>query len=201
MIIPWVDAAPSYDALDFSQLDGMFAFVVWDEEKQEILAARDPIGIIPLYYGCDMKKTAFWFSSEMKVLTKAGCEQIYEFPPGHFAVVRPAEGAETTFTMSLKRYATSFDVEYPKDALRGSDDQFLSFKEAAIRVRQELDTSVKKMLMSDVPYGVLLSGGLDSSLVASIAARYARKRVEEDSQNGSVVAKVAFLLHWTPRIS
>mmetsp|Transcript_10962 Transcript_10962/g.13534 ORF Transcript_10962/g.13534 Transcript_10962/m.13534 type:complete len:588 (-) Transcript_10962:88-1851(-) len=175
VIIPWLDETSDYDKLDFSQLDGMFGFVVWDENAQTMFVARDPIGIIPLYYGCDMKKTNFWFASEMKVLSKAGCDQIYEFPPGHYAVVRRSGDA---FKMEMKRYHTKFDVEYPKDALRGSGDALLSFAESSLLVRSSFEKAVKKMLMSDVPYGVLLSGGLDSSLVASIAARYAAKRIE-----------------------
>lgn len=182
--IPWLhEANGDYSKLDFSLLDGMFAFVIWDEKSKSMFAIRDPVGIIPLYYGCDMKKTTYWFASEMKVLSKAGCDQIYEFPPGHYATVtRRKDTDHTAFKMELKRYQTKFDVEYPQDILSSSTDSSspMSFEESSVLVRTLFERAVKKMLMCDVPYGVLLSGGLDSSLVASIAARYAAKRIETD---------------------
>lgn len=145
-----------------NQLEGMFAFVLWDDAKQHWLVARDPIGIIPLYYGHDAHGNLY-FASELKALAPV-CKDAREFPPGHYWAKGDAEP-----TLYYQPGWREFDAV--KD---GSTDR------AALRAAFE--AAVKSHMMSDVPYGVLLSGGLDSSLVAAIAKKYAARRVEEDEK-------------------
>ncbi|MCO4792789.1 MAG: asparagine synthase B [Bacteriovoracaceae bacterium] len=132
-----------------NELDGVFAFVVVDGSK--VLAGRDPLGVKPLFYGFD-KEERIWFSSEYKSLIDH-CEQIEEFPPGHYFTL------ETGFV----KYFEPGWYEGKKPT-RGPEE-----------LREALVKACKKRLMSDVPLGVLLSGGLDSSLVASIVAREMKK--------------------------
>lgn len=145
-----------------NQLEGMFAFVLWDDAKQHWLVARDPIGIIPLYYGHDAHGNLY-FASELKALAPV-CKEAREFPPGHYWAKGDADPT---------RYYHPGWREF--DAVKdGPTDR------AALRAAFE--AAVKSHMMSDVPYGVLLSGGLDSSLVAAIAKKYAARRVEEDEK-------------------
>ncbi len=145
-----------------NQLEGMFAFVLWDDAKHHWLVARDPIGIIPLYYGHDAHGNLY-FASELKALAPV-CKDAREFPPGHYWAKGDAEPT---------RYYHPGWREF--DAVKdGPTDR------AALRAAFE--AAVKSHMMSDVPYGVLLSGGLDSSLVAAIAKKYAARRVEEDEK-------------------
>ncbi|MCG6118524.1 MAG: asparagine synthase B [Aquimonas sp.] len=145
-----------------NQLEGMFAFVLWDDAKNQWLVARDPIGIIPLYYGHDAHGNLY-FASELKALAPV-CKEAREFPPGHYWARGDAEPT---------RYYQPGWREF--DAVKnGPTDR------AALRAAFE--NAVKSHMMSDVPYGVLLSGGLDSSLVAAIAKKYAARRVEEDEK-------------------
>jgi asparagine synthase (glutamine-hydrolysing) len=145
-----------------NQLEGMFAFVLWDDARQHWLVARDPIGIIPLYYGHDAHGNLY-FASELKALAPV-CKEAREFPPGHYWAKGEAQPT---------RYDHPGWREY--DAVKdGPTDR------AALRAAFE--AAVKSHMMSDVPYGVLLSGGLDSSLVAAIAKKYAARRVEEDEK-------------------
>lgn len=145
-----------------NQLEGMFAFVLWDDAKQHWLVARDPIGIIPLYCGHDAHGNLY-FASELKALAPV-CKEAREFPPGHYWAKGDAE--------PTRYYHPGWrEFEAVKD---GPTDR------AALRAAFE--AAVKSHMMSDVPYGVLLSGGLDSSLVAAIAKKYAARRVEEDEK-------------------
>jgi len=128
-------------------LDGMYAFVVVDEDKGIFVAGRDPMGIKPLYYGHDAAGN-LWFASEMKAICDV-CPDFEAFPPGHYYT--PAQG--------LMRYHN------PRWETQPADDRDPS------GLRELLEESVEKRLMCDVPFGVLLSGGLDSSLIAAIAAR------------------------------
>lgn len=150
--------------LDFLEdLNGIFAFALYDVEKDEYLIARDPIGVIPLYIGHDSDGTLY-VASEMKAL-EGFCESYEPFLPGHFYSSRDKR---------MTRWWTRdwSDYEAVKDG--GTDSHEL---------KDALSDAVKRQLMSDVPYGVLLSGGLDSSVISAIAKKYSAKRVETDSHS------------------
>lgn len=137
-------------------LSGIFAFALYDEKAQDFFVARDHIGIIPLYIGWD-NEGATYVASEMKALDDA-CETIEEFPPGHYYIGRE------------KRFVRWYNPAWA---------QSLPTRKVSIEeLRASLERAVKQQLMCDVPYGVLISGGLDSSLIAAIAARYRFKRIE-----------------------
>jgi len=133
-----------------SMLDGVFSFVVVD--GQEVYAGRDPIGVKPLFYGYDIHQ-AIWFASEQKALVDV-CTEIHTFPPGHYY------HTDTGF------------VRYYHPKFLQDEQQF----HGPERLQELLTKAVKKRLMSDAPLGVLLSGGLDSSLVTSIVVREAKKQ-------------------------
>jgi len=146
------------------QLEGMFAFVLWDAERHRYLIARDPIGIVPLYFGHDAHGNLF-VASELKALAPV-CRDAREFPPGHYLL--SDEGTEPV------RYYRPGWREFAAVA-GGTRDRGA--------VRSALESAVRSHMMSDVPYGVLLSGGLDSSLIAAIAKKYAARRVEDDERS------------------
>ena len=153
-----------------ARLNGIFAFVLHDTRSGHCLVARDPIGVVPLYTGTDAQGRRY-FASEMKALIEH-CVHLEEFPPGHVWDSRePAP----------RRY---FHPDW-------AEADFIA--ESAVgpaEIHAALDAAVRRQLMCDVPYGVLLSGGLDSSVVAACAARHARRRVEEDERAEA----------WWPRI-
>ena len=140
-----------------AQLNGIFAFALYDAAQDRYLIARDPIGVIPLYQGRD-EQGRLWVASEMKSLAGV-CTQIEVFPPGHY--LDSKDGV-------LQRYHVDAWTDYRATKGNGND---------AAALRAGLERAVRRQLMCDVPYGVLLSGGLDSSLVAACAAQFARKRV------------------------
>jgi len=153
--------------IDFIEdLNGIFAFALYDEEKDFYFIARDHIGIIPLYMGWD-KDGNFYVSSELKAL-EGYCNKIEEFLPGNYMTSdNPGE--------LIKWYDREWkDYEAVKDNPTSIDD-----------LRDSLEAAVHRQLMSDVPYGVLLSGGLDSSVVSAIAKKYASKRVENHDESGA----------------
>jgi len=152
------------------QLRGMFAFVLYDEEKDFWMIARDPLGIIPLYYGHDQHGQLF-VASEMKALMDV-CNQVHEFPPGHYWTSGQAE-PQRWYRRAWEQYANVANAVTDRAALRAA-----------------LEDSVISHLMTDVPYGVLLSGGLESSITAALAARHAAMRVEDDEQSPA----------WWPRL-
>ncbi|WP_019675525.1 asparagine synthase B [Arsukibacterium perlucidum] len=152
------------------QLHGMFAFILYDAEQSRYLIARDHIGIIPLYYGYDENGQLF-VASELKALVPV-CKQIKEFPPGHYFDSKIGE-----LRSYYKRDWQSYDAVKDNPASESE-------------LKAALEHSVKTHLMSDVPYGVLLSGGLDSSLISAIAQQYAKRRVEDDDQSEA----------WWPRL-
>lgn len=143
-------------------LNGIFAFALYDEEKDDFLIARDPIGVIPLYIGFDADGTVYC-ASELKAL-EGFCERYEPFLPGHYYL-----GSEGKMTKWYNRDWESYNAV---------KDNTASVEE----VHDALEAAVKRQLMSDVPYGVLLSGGLDSSVISAIAKKYAARRVETDGQ-------------------
>lgn len=143
-------------------LNGIFAFALYDEEKDDFLIARDPIGVIPLYIGKDADGKVY-VASELKAL-EGFCDEYEPFLPGHYYWSK--EGKMT-------RWYTRDWFQY--DAVK---DNPASVQD----VHDALENAVKRQLMSDVPYGVLLSGGLDSSVISAIAKKYAAKRVETDQK-------------------
>ncbi len=161
-ILPLYRAAR--DSGDFApmleRLNGIFAFALWDRETGDWLVARDPIGVIPLYIGHDADGR-LWVASELKAL-KDVCASVEAFPPGHF----------------LTRGASA-PRRYYQPAWRSYDEVSTGAEDTRV-LRDALDAAVHRQLMTDVPFGVLLSGGLDSSLIAAITSRYAAKRVESD---------------------
>ena len=157
--------------IDFiDELEGMFAFILYDEEQDAYLIARDHIGIIPLYTGYD-EHGNFYVSSEMKALAGV-CKTISEFPPGHYLWSKEGK---------ITKYYKCDWMEYDnvKDNTSNLEELRVAFEKA-----------VKSHMMSDVPYAVLLSGGLDSSLVSAVAAQYVAKRVEDEDKTDA----------WWPRL-
>lgn len=147
----------------------MFSFVLLDESVSptRIIAARDPIGITTLYQGWSSKLPgAVFFASELKALVD-DCDKIISFPPGHIYDSRD---------QSTTRY-------YQPSWWNGDEDGFTAVNRADFTLlRETLEASVRKRLMSEVPFGVLLSGGLDSSLIAAIAARETEKLAHAQSE-------------------
>jgi len=141
-------------------LNGIFAFALYDKEKNRYLIARDHMGIVPLYMGWD-KHGNFFVASELKAL-EGICLKIQEFPPGHFLSSEDGE-----IKQWYKRNWMEF--ESVKDNTTSID-----------MLRRAMEDAVHRQLMSDVPYGVLLSGGLDSSIVSAVAKKYAARRVESN---------------------
>ncbi len=144
-------------------LNGIFAFILYDEEKDEYLIGRDHIGIIPMYHGYD-EHGNYYVASEMKALVPV-CKSISEFPPGHFYSSKDIEPT---------RYYVRDWMEY--DAVKDNPTSKEDLKQA-------LEDAVKRQLMTDVPYGVLLSGGLDSSITSAVAKKFAAMRIEDNEKS------------------
>ena len=161
------------DFLD--ELNGIFSFVLYDTETDDYLVARDPIGVIPLYIGHDKDGTVY-VASELKAL-EGQCDEYKPFPPGHFCTSKHGGQLERWYERDWMQY----------DGMKWSTSDH---DEAVQMVKDALMASVKRQLMSDVPYGVLLSGGLDSSVVSAIAKLYAAKRIETNDQHDA----------WWPRL-
>ncbi len=153
-----------------NDLHGMFAFVLYDETNERYLVARDPIGIIPLYYGFDDEHQLF-VASEMKALVDV-CNVVFEFPPGHC-------------------WMSGDDQPQPYYQRPWQDFSSVENAETSVKALGEaLERSVTSHLMTDVPYGVLLSGGLDSSIIAAVTQKHAGMRVEDQEQSPA----------WWPRL-
>ncbi|MBT3442795.1 MAG: asparagine synthase B [Flavobacteriaceae bacterium] len=146
-------------------LNGIFGFVLYDEENNEYLIARDHMGIIPLYMGWD-KFGTFYVASELKAL-EGVCNKIEIFPPGHFLFSRDSK--------LVKWYQRDW-MNY--ESISNNETDLNSLKNA-------LEDAVHRQLMSDVPYGVLLSGGLDSSITSALAKKYSKNRIESDDQKAA----------------
>ncbi len=154
VILPlWRENGPDF----LNELNGIFAFVLYDRAEQRWLVARDPMGVVPLYWGRD-EHGNIMVASEVKALVDV-CRSYEEFPPGHYwmgdELVRYYQPEWREFD------AVSGNPAHPKDVLHA------------------LEAAIERQLMCDVPYGVLLSGGLDSSVVAAVASKFSRMRVEE----------------------
>lgn len=151
-------------------LNGIFAFALYDEEQDAFLIARDHIGVIPLYIGYNADEKVF-VASELKAL-EGECERYEPFLPGHYYWSKDP---------GMKRWYKRDWMEYDnvKDNTASSD-----------AIRKSLCAAVKRQMMSDVPYGVLLSGGLDSSVISAITESYAERRIETDSRSRA----------WWPRL-
>lgn len=143
-------------------LSGIFAFALYDEEKDEFLIARDPIGVIPLYIGYDADGKVYC-ASELKAL-EGYCDRYEPFLPGHYYYSK-----EGKMTRWYTRDWMSFDAVKNNPA-------------SVEELRNTLEAAVRRQLMSDVPYGVLLSGGLDSSVISAIAKKYASRRIETNGK-------------------
>lgn len=157
--------------IDFLEdISGIFAFALYDEENDSFLIARDQIGVIPLYIGYDSDGKVY-VASELKAL-EGQCERYEPFLPGHYYWSKDP---------GMKRWYKRdwFDYDAVKDNPANSED-----------IRQALRNAVKKQMMSDVPYGVLLSGGLDSSVISAITQSYSERRIEDNSQTKA----------WWPRL-
>ena len=150
-----------FDFID--EMNGIFGFAIYDVEKDEYFIARDHMGIIPLYIGWD-KQGTFYVASELKAL-EGVCTKIQLFPPGHYMSSKDGQ-----FVQWYKRDWEDFEAV--KDN-----------KTEISKLRQALEDAVHRQLMSDVPYGVLLSGGLDSSITSAIAKKYAQRRIETDDKS------------------
>ena len=144
-----------------NHLNGIFSFFLYDKLENAFFVARDPIGVIPLYMGKDKNGTSY-FSSEMKSLV-GKCQNIKEFPPGHYMT--------NNDTKPIKYYKKNWMIF---DNIKN----YNSKKD----LNNSLENAVKRQLMSDVPFGVLLSGGLDSSIISSIVKKFSKKRIESDQK-------------------
>lgn len=153
-------------------MNGIFAFVLHDPRRNTFLIARDPIGVIPLYVGWD-RQEHLYVASEMKALVGV-CERIKEFPPGHFMLGHEAE----------KGFQKYYDPQWAKEGFIPSEPF------DAERLRTALEAAVHRQLMCDVPYGVLISGGVDSSIISAVAAKYSANRIEDDDRSPA----------WWPRL-
>ena len=149
--------------VDFvDDLNGIFGFAIYDVEKDEYFIARDHMGIIPLYMGWDQNGT-FYVASELKAL-EGFCTKIELFPPGHYMSSKNGELVQW----------------YKRDW-----DEFAAVKENETHIseiKKALEDAVHRQMMSDVPYGVLLSGGLDSSVISAVAKKYSLRRVETNGE-------------------
>jgi asparagine synthase (glutamine-hydrolysing) len=153
------------------KLNGIFAFALYDEENDAYLIGRDHMGIVPLYMGWD-KNGSFYVASELKSL-EGVCNKIEEFLPGHFLYSKDGQELQQWYKRDWTEFGNVKDNETDIAA-----------------IRKGLEEAVHRQLMSDVPYGVLLSGGLDSSIIAAVTAKYARQRIESgDTQEA-----------WYPRL-
>jgi len=152
-------------------LNGIFAFALYDAEQDTYLIARDHIGIIPLYIGWDDQGT-FFVASELKAL-EGYCSRIETFPPGHYLYSKEGNTPRKWYNRDWEQYENVKDNVTDINALR-----------------KALEDAVHRQLMSDVPYGVLLSGGLDSSVIAAVTKKFASRRIESNDQEKA----------WYPRL-
>nr|WP_293547289.1 asparagine synthase B [Prevotella sp.] len=176
------DAVHSRICQMLEQLNGIFAFALYDVERDEFLIARDPIGVIPLYIGYD-KDGKVMVASELKAL-EGQCDHYEPFLPGHYYYSK-TPGMKRYYTRDWFEYATmqkKYQIDDNQKAARQLAEAEPQEKAAVAEIHDALEASVKRQLMSDVPYGVLLSGGLDSSVISAIAEKYSTTRVENGGE-------------------
>ena len=181
--------------IDFLEdISGIFAFALYDEEKDAFLIARDPIGVIPLYIGYDSDGTVY-VASELKAL-EGQCERYEPFLPGHYLW-------SEELRMKNEEFPTGLSIDSDKDATAAANSSLFILHSSLKRyyhrdwfdyeavknnqasvseIHDALTAAVKRQLMSDVPYGVLLSGGLDSSVISAIAEKFSEHRIEDNSR-------------------
>ena len=164
------------------ELNGIFAFALYDVERDEFLIARDPIGVIPLYIGYD-KDGKVLVASELKAL-EGQCDHYEPFLPGHYYYSKNP-GMKRYYTRDWLEYA-AMQKKYQIDDMKKAEAQLKDAepqeKAAVKEIHDALEASVKRQLMSDVPYGVLLSGGLDSSVISAVAEKFSSTRVENGGE-------------------
>lgn len=164
------------------ELNGIFAFALYDAERDEFLIARDPIGVIPLYIGYD-KDGKVLVASELKAL-EGQCDHYEPFLPGHYYYSKNP-GMKRYYTRDWFEYA-AMQNKYKIDDKQNAAEQLKNAepqeKAAVKEIHDALEASVKRQLMSDVPYGVLLSGGLDSSVISAVAEKFSSTRVENGGE-------------------
>jgi len=153
-----------------AHVNGIYAFILIDRASDRYIVARDPVGVVPLYMGWD-GEGVLHVASELKAIVPV-CQTVREFPPGHLLDSTVRE-PRPFGSRAWEDYESVADAVTDTTALRSA-----------------LERAVQRQLMSDVPYGVLLSGGLDSSIIAAIAAQVADRRVEDDLQTEA----------WWPRL-
>jgi len=145
-----------------NKINGIFAFVLYDKARKTYLIARDHIGIVPLYMGRDQNGTLY-VASELKAIVDV-CKVVEEFPPGHY------------YSGTDKKFVKYYNPEWNRT------DVLPSVPAAQSSLAEELEAAVRRQLMCDVPYGVLISGGVDSSLVSALAAKLSARRVESEGK-------------------
>ena len=155
----YLEKGPSF----LQDLNGIFGFVLYDSREDSFFVARDHMGIIPLYYGRD-ELGQFYVASELKSL-EGFCTSIEQFPPGHYIYSKDSAEPQQWYTRDWESFEA---VEKSKTDIE--------------ELREALEAAVHRQLMSDVPYGVLLSGGLDSSVIAAVTKKFASKRIETGDQ-------------------
>ncbi|MBU3826657.1 MAG: asparagine synthase B [Candidatus Anaerobiospirillum merdipullorum] len=171
VLIPLFEEFKQNGQMFLDRITGDFAFLIYDATDNSYFIARDHIGIVPLYVGSD-HEGRFYVASEMKALTPV-CDTVKEFPPGHYL---------------YSKQDLEFHPYYERDWMKYENVEHNQTDINALR--EGLMDSVKRQLMCDVPYGVLLSGGLDSSVISAIAKHFAERRVEDDGKSEA----------WFPRL-
>ena len=164
------------------ELNGIFAFALYDAEHDEFLIARDPIGVIPLYIGYDNDGKVM-VASELKAL-EGQCDHYEPFLPGHYYYSK-TPGMKRYYTRDWFEYASmqkKYNIDDSKKAAEQLAEAAPQEQAAVEQIHDALEASVKRQLMSDVPYGVLLSGGLDSSVISAVAEKFSAIRVENGGE-------------------
>ncbi len=161
----WDEQGPEF----LKDLNGIFAFVLYEPTTKKFLIARDHLGVVPLYWGHD-NLGRLYVASEMKAIVDV-CTTVSEFPPGHYVI-----GGDDGSALEPVQYYKPSWYNVSKIPSEPYSPEIL---------RAGLEAAVQRQLMCDVPYGLLISGGLDSSVIAALAAKYARQRVEDGGKTGA----------------